>query len=166
MTSESFEVLYNIENETFLEFQFVFGYLFLLVIINMMVARRYISKQLGRIVLIVIFIFSIGITARLWFVFNQYKALEGSNSCSQIEAALSNLLIISSDCYNGPKEFLLDGEAGLLFESNKKGELKNKLDEFCNIKDTDQIKLKKIKAKKNCIKYTMFRHNIYLKEII
>ena len=83
-----------------------------------------------------------------------------------IEAALSNLLIISSDCYNGPKEFLLDGEAGLLFESNKKGELKNKLDEFCNIKDTDQIKLKKIKAKKNCIKYTMFRHNIYLKEII
>ena len=58
-----------------------------------MVARRYISKQLGRIVLIVIFIFSIGITARLWFVFNQYKALEGSNSCSQIEGAVQDLIL-------------------------------------------------------------------------
>ena len=37
-----------------------------------------------------------------------------------IEAALSNLLIISSNCPNGPKEFLLNGDAGFLFENNKK----------------------------------------------
>ncbi len=83
-----------------------------------------------------------------------------------IEAALSNLFIISSDCYNGPKEFLLNGEAGILFKNNIRGELKKKLEEFSSIKDTNQLKLKKIKAKKNCIKYTMFRHNIYLKKII
>ena len=37
-----------------------------------------------------------------------------------IEAALSNLFVISSDCKNGPNEFLLNGKAGLLYSSNKK----------------------------------------------
>ena len=32
--------------------------------------------------------------------------------------------IISSNCSNGPKEFLLNGDAGKLFENNKKGALK------------------------------------------
>ena len=41
-----------------------------------------------------------------------------------IEAALSNLSIISSNCKNGPLEFLLKGEAGILFENNKENELK------------------------------------------
>ena len=46
---------------------------------------------------------------------------------------MSNLFVISSDCPNGPKEFLLNGEAGLLFQSNKKNELAKKLEEFCNL---------------------------------
>ena len=37
-----------------------------------------------------------------------------------VEAALSNLLIISSDCPNGPKEFLDNGSGGFLFKSNTK----------------------------------------------
>ena len=41
-----------------------------------------------------------------------------------IESAMSNLFIISSNCKNGPKEILLNGKGGLLFESNQKGELK------------------------------------------
>ena len=81
-----------------------------------------------------------------------------------IEAAMSNLLVISSDCPNGPKEFLENGKAGLLFQSNKKNELAKKLNEFCNLKE--EIKIKKIKAKKNCFKYTMFRHSLYLRKII
>ena len=44
-----------------------------------------------------------------------------------MEAAMSNLFVISSNCKNGPKEFLEDGEAGMLFESNSSGELRKKL---------------------------------------
>lgn len=36
-----------------------------------------------------------------------------------IEAALTNLYIISSNCPNGPSEFLNYGKNGLLFENNK-----------------------------------------------
>ena len=32
-----------------------------------------------------------------------------------IESALCNSMIISSNCKNGPKEFLSNGDAGLLF---------------------------------------------------
>ena len=81
-----------------------------------------------------------------------------------IEAALCNLFLISSDCPNGPKEILLNGDAGMLFESNKKDELKNKLEEFINSKES--VNSKKISAKKNCMKYTIFRHYLYLRNII
>ena len=39
-------------------------------------------------------------------------------------------MVISSNCKNGPREFLLNGNAGFLFESNKEDELFKKLDEF------------------------------------
>ena len=81
-----------------------------------------------------------------------------------IEAAMSNLFIISSDCPNGPKEFLKNGEAGLLFESNKKNALKEKLEEFSILRK--EIKTKKIIAKKNCFNYTIFRHSLFLRKII
>ena len=77
-----------------------------------------------------------------------------------IEAALCNLPIISSNCSNGPKEFLMDGNAGDLFESNKKGALYKALTDH-------SISLnKKIKAKKNSLKYTNFRHFKKLNSII
>ena len=41
-----------------------------------------------------------------------------------IESALCNLLVISSDCKNGPREFLLDGKAGFLYKTNKKNDLR------------------------------------------
>ena len=41
-----------------------------------------------------------------------------------IEAALSNLFVISSDCKNGPREFLSNGKAGLLYSSDKKNKLR------------------------------------------
>ena len=37
-----------------------------------------------------------------------------------VEAALSNLFIISSNCPNGPSEFLNYGKDGILFENNQK----------------------------------------------
>ena len=78
-----------------------------------------------------------------------------------IEAALCNLSIISSNCPNGPKEFLLNGEAGNLYESNKKGELQKVLENY----NKDDL-IKKVKAKKNSLIYTNFRHFKKLNSII
>ena len=36
-----------------------------------------------------------------------------------VEAAVCNTFVISSNCKNGPKEFLMDGKAGILFENNE-----------------------------------------------
>ena len=73
-----------------------------------------------------------------------------------IEAALCNLFIISSDCKNGPSEFLLNGNAGILFKSNKENELKKSLVDFVN--QNSNLKNKMKLAKKNCHNYTLFRH--------
>ncbi len=74
-----------------------------------------------------------------------------------VEAALSNLFIISSDCKNGPKEFLSNGEAGMLFNSKSKNELKEKLELFMSL-EKEKILKKKIMAKKNSMKYSLYRH--------
>ena len=46
------------------------------------------------------------------------------------EAALNNLFIISSDCPNGPKEFLSYGKNGIIYESNKKNSLVYALNKY------------------------------------
>ncbi len=79
-----------------------------------------------------------------------------------VEAAVNNLFVFSSDCPNGPKEFLKDGKAGILFRTNVTDELKNKLINF-NINDFSSSK---ILAKKNSIKYTRFRHYLKLQEVL
>ena len=73
-----------------------------------------------------------------------------------VEAAMNNSYIISSNCKNGPSEFLENGKSGTLFESDKKDALKNALVDFHNNKEN--FKVKKINSKKNCKKYTMFSH--------
>ena len=80
-----------------------------------------------------------------------------------IEASLSNLFIISSDCPHGPKEFLNYGENGILFKNNVRGELNKSLFEYTQISD---IRKKKIKAKRNVSKYTKFRHFMKLNKIL
>ena len=79
-----------------------------------------------------------------------------------VEAAVNNLFVFSSDCPNGPKEFLRDGKAGILFRTNIRDELKNKLINF-NINDFSSSK---ILAKKNSVKYTKFRHYLKLQEVL
>ena len=64
-----------------------------------------------------------------------------------IESALCNSMIISSNCKNGPNEFLSNGNAGLLFENNKENELFKKLKEFKELKKNEIYK--KIQQKKN-----------------
>ena len=81
-----------------------------------------------------------------------------------IEAAICNLFIISSDCRNGPKEILSNGKGGLIFKSNERGELNNKLNVFLNL-NQKKYDMKLI-TKKNVLKYTLFRHYKNFNEIL
>ena len=80
-----------------------------------------------------------------------------------VEAALTNLFIISSNCPNGPTEFLSDGKHGILFESNKKGELSNSLIKYANLKS---VKKHKFEIKKNTKQHTKYRHFQKLNDIL
>ncbi len=82
-----------------------------------------------------------------------------------VEAAICNSFVISSNCPNGPKEFLDKGKRGILFESNKKKALHNSLKNF-SIMDKDQIFQHKVKLKKAAKKYTIFNHYIELDKIL
>ena len=81
-----------------------------------------------------------------------------------VEAAFCNLFVISSDCPNGPKEFLAGGNAGYLFQSNKKNELKKMIEKF----DSEKQNLDKmrINAKRNTLKYSLFRHYLNLNKVL
>ena len=70
----------------------------------------------------------------------------------------------SSNCPNGPTEFLNNGDAGILFRNNEIGELSKSLKLFVDNK-INLMKKRKY-AKKNSIKYTKFRHFKTLIKII
>lgn len=80
-----------------------------------------------------------------------------------VEAALSNLFVISSDCPNGPSEFLNFGRNGILYKNNQKGALSNALLDYTSLKDKISMK---IRLKKNLNKYSMFKHFKILDKII
>ena len=79
-----------------------------------------------------------------------------------IEAAMNNLFIISSNCKNGPTELLSNGEGGILFKSNQKKALLNALNNFLEIRHSNNYFLKKKVAKKNCKKYSLLNHHMVL----
>tara|TARA_B100000787_G_scaffold169141_1_gene159505 strand:+ start:5008 stop:6153 length:1146 start_codon:yes stop_codon:yes gene_type:complete len=80
-----------------------------------------------------------------------------------VEASLSNLFIISSNCPNGPTEFLDNGQNGILFQNNKPGELTKSLKKYLNIENK---KKHKYEIKKSTLKYSRFRHFIELEKIL
>ena len=82
-----------------------------------------------------------------------------------VEASFCNSFIISSNCKNGPEEFLENGSAGLIFNNNTKNKLSEKLIEFKKL-DNSSIFKKKILAKKNCSRFTMFNHYKKIKCIL
>lgn len=82
-----------------------------------------------------------------------------------IEAASCNTPIISSDCPNGPSEFLNYGNAGYLFKNNSIIDLVKKMKKFDS--DEKTIKYNKILlAKKNVKNFTIFNHYKELKKIL
>ena len=74
-----------------------------------------------------------------------------------IEAAFCNKIVLSSNCRNGPKEFLMNGKAGYLLENNNIMSLKNNIEKLVN-EDNKEKYLKSVNAKINSKKYTQFSH--------
>ena len=74
-----------------------------------------------------------------------------------IEAAMSNTFVISSNCPNGPEEFIGNDSAGLLFDSNNAESLITKFKQFMDMSEEEKLN-KKINAKKKLKKYTIFMH--------
>ena len=85
-----------------------------------------------------------------------------------VEAIFCRTSIISSDCPNGPREILMNGEGGYLYESNKSENFKEKLFTFLDdIKNNNKkIILKKKNSLLNIRKYTFLRHYIQFNEIL
>ena len=80
-----------------------------------------------------------------------------------IEAALSNVNIISSDCPNGPKEIL--NENGLLFLNNNQNDFLDKFDKFMNM-NSKELFNNSLNVKKNIKKFTQFQHYKKLDNIL
>ena len=73
-----------------------------------------------------------------------------------IEAAACNTFIISSDCLNGPREFV-GSDNGILFSNNNIKSMEKSILKFMGMSDYE-IKKKKINAKKKSINFTKLRH--------
>ena len=82
-----------------------------------------------------------------------------------VEAALNNLYVISSDCPNGPREFLNDGKNGILFQNNVKDAIYKSLVKFETLNNEKKFR-DKIMLKKNTKIYSKFNHYRILKKII
>ena len=82
-----------------------------------------------------------------------------------IEAAFSNLFIISSNCKNGPQEILSNGKGGLLFNNNEQNALSEKIKVFSKLSSSEKKEMK-IKTKKNCKKYSIFQHFLQLNNLL
>ncbi len=74
-----------------------------------------------------------------------------------VEAAVTNTIIISSNCSSGPKEILSHGKGGFLFESNDLNSLKGAYQEFVASEKNKNL-LKKIIVKRKSKNYTFFNH--------
>ena len=80
-----------------------------------------------------------------------------------IEAALSNVNIISSDCPNGPKEIV--NKNGLLFSNNDQADFLDKFEKFKNMTPKELFN-NSLYTKKNIKKFTQFQHYKKLDNIL
>ncbi len=82
-----------------------------------------------------------------------------------IETAFVKKIIITSDCPNGPKEFIENNKAGYIFKNNNYNNLVSQINSF--LTDSNKsIYLKKIAAIKKSKKYTLFNHYHSLKKAL
>lgn len=81
-----------------------------------------------------------------------------------IEAAVTNTLIIASDCPNGPRE-ILENNSGFLFVNNSQEELKKSIIHALNLGNNEKKKIK-INAKKKIKDFSFFKHFNELNKIL
>tara|TARA_Y100000590_G_C15697475_1_gene1005654 strand:- start:1210 stop:2361 length:1152 start_codon:yes stop_codon:yes gene_type:complete len=82
-----------------------------------------------------------------------------------LEAGLSNTIVISSNCNNGPEEILKNGDRGFLFQNNNLDDFLNKFDEFKKA-ENKQLFNKKKNLKRYIKKFTIYSHFNTLSKII
>ena len=82
-----------------------------------------------------------------------------------IEAAACNISILSSDCKNGPKEFLENNHGGILFQNDSNEDLIRKFEYIININD-NKILERKIFSKKKSKLFTSFNHFLALNNLL
>ncbi len=80
-----------------------------------------------------------------------------------VEAAFKNLFIISSNCPNGPSEFIEKNKGGILFESNKENSLSSALKAYLKLENSFKERLN---AKRKSHTYTKFKHHLTLHKIL
>ena len=83
-----------------------------------------------------------------------------------VEAAASNKLILSSDVLSGPKEFLYNKNSGFLYKKEDFTDFKDKIKYILNNINSKENYLKKVNAKKNSKKYTIFYHYKELSKLL
>ena len=83
-----------------------------------------------------------------------------------LEAAMFNLTILSSNCLNGPKEFLENDRRGYGFISNDIDDFKKKLRHLLTNRNSKENYKKKISAKKYCKKFSILNHYLKLGNIL
>ena len=82
-----------------------------------------------------------------------------------IEAGYMNIPIISSDCKNGPTEFLDNGNGGILYKSNNEKSLLDSFSKFESL-EFDQINKFRINSKKSSRNFSIFKHYNDLSQIL
>ncbi len=121
----------------------------------------------------------LGISKAVHFIGNVENVFEYINRCIcvistslwedpgfvMIESAISRKTIISSDCPNGPNEFIENNKAGYIFKSGNKNELIDQINLFL-LDSNKNIFSKKLCAIKKSKNYTLFNHfNSLIKNI-
>ena len=81
-----------------------------------------------------------------------------------IEAMVSDCIVLSSNCPNGPKE-ILEKKNGLLFNNNSESDFLNKFNQLINLSHSEK-KIIKINAKKKVQNFSIFRHYQKLYKIL
>tara|TARA_Y100000590_G_C15618742_1_gene976763 strand:- start:71 stop:1216 length:1146 start_codon:yes stop_codon:yes gene_type:complete len=82
-----------------------------------------------------------------------------------IEAAACNISILSSNCKNGPQEFLENNKGGILFQNGSNDDLIKKFEYIINLND-NKILEKKIFSKKKSKLFTSFNHFLALDDLL
>ena len=80
-----------------------------------------------------------------------------------IEAMVSDCVVLSSNCPNGPKE-ILEKNNGLLFQSNSETDFIYNFNHLISLSDSEK-KIIKINAKKKIKNYSIFHHYQQLQKL-